>query len=147
MSRYLFSGVSEHGKAAKHRMGDALALFNATRWRGAMYLAGYSLECLLKVKLMRMFGCRNLLELEEELRSRGSLSTEATVFTHQLRALLELTGRLDQLRQNQGEWRLWNLVNQWVPAWRYTADLSNIDDSRDFLEAVEAIYHWVENNI
>ncbi|HQU42571.1 MAG TPA: hypothetical protein PK867_07145 [Pirellulales bacterium] len=55
MSQYLFSGVSEQAKAAKHRMDDARALFNATRWRGAMYLAGYSLECLLKVKLARDF--------------------------------------------------------------------------------------------
>jgi HEPN domain-containing protein len=128
-------------------MDDARALFNATRWRGAMYLAGYSLECLLKVKLMRMFGCRNLLELEDELRASGRLPADTTVFTHHLRALLELTGRLDQLRQNEAEWRRWNLVNQWVPAWRYTADLSNVGDARDFLQAVESILRWVENNI
>lgn len=128
-------------------MDDARALFNATRWRGAMYLAGYSLECLLKVKLMRMFGCRNLLELEDELRRSGRLPTDASVFTHHLRALLELTGRLDQLRNNEAEWRLWNLVNQWAPAWRYTADLSNVDDARDFLQAIESISHWVESNI
>lgn len=147
MSRYLFSGVSEHSKAAKHRMDDARALFNATRWRGAMYLAGYSLECLLKTKLMRMFGCRNLMELEAELRTRGALPANTTVFTHHLRALFDLTGRLNQLRQNEAQWMLWNLVNQWVPAWRYATDLSNVDDARDFLEAVESLFRWVENNI
>lgn len=112
-----------------------------------MYLAGYSLECLLKVKLMRMFGCRTLMELDEELRSRGWLSPDATVFTHNLRSLLERTGRVDQLRKNEADWRLWNLANQWVPARRYTADLSNVDDARDFLKAVESISRWVENNV
>lgn len=128
-------------------MDDARALFNATRWRGAMYLAGYSLECLLKVKLMRMFGCPNLLDLEDELRGKSRLPTDATVFTHHLRPLLELTGRLDPLRQNEAEWRGWNLVNQWVPAWRYAADLSNVDDARFSLQAVESISRWVENNM
>jgi HEPN domain-containing protein len=147
MSRYLFSGVSEQAKAARHRMDDARTLFNATRWRGAMYLAGYSLECLLKAKLMRMFGCQHLLELDDDLRRRGLLSADATVFTHQLRLLMGLTQRLDQLRQNQAEWSLFNLVNLWMPAWRYTADLSNMDDARDFLNAVDTISRWVENNI
>lgn len=147
MSQYLFSGVSEQAKAAKHRMDDARALFNATRWRGAMYMAGYSLECLLKVKLMRKFDCRHLLELDEELQTRRLLPADATVFTHHLRLLFGLTQRLDQLRQNQAEWRLFNLVNHWMPAWRYTADLSNVDDARDFLEAVETIARWVEHNV
>jgi HEPN domain-containing protein len=139
--------VSEQAKAAKHRMDDARALFNATRWRGAMYLAGYSLECLLKAKLMRMLGCNHLLELDDELKARRLLAADATVFTHQLRLLLGLTQRPDQLRQNQAEWGLFNLVNLWIPAWRYSADLSNVDDARDFLQAVEIISRWVENNV
>lgn len=59
-------GVSEQAKAGKHRMDDARALLNSVRSRGAMYMAGYSVECLLKTKLMRMFNCRHLKELEEE---------------------------------------------------------------------------------
>jgi hypothetical protein len=40
-----------------------------------------------------------------------------------------------------------NMVNRWVPAWRYTADLSNPDDAKDFLDAVEKFSHWIEHNI
>jgi hypothetical protein len=82
MMHNLFHGVSEQGKAGKHRMDDARALLNAVRWRGAMYMAGYSVECLLKTKLMRTFDCRHLRELEEELQRRGMLPAQATVFTH-----------------------------------------------------------------
>ncbi len=57
MNRDLFYGLSEQTKAGKHRMDDALTLLNAVRWRGAMYMAGYSVECLLKSKLMHMFRC------------------------------------------------------------------------------------------
>jgi hypothetical protein len=146
MTHNLFYGVSEQGKAGKHRMDDARALLNAVRWRGAMYLAGYSVECLLKTKLMKKFDCQHLRELEEELQRRGVLPASATIFTHQLEVLLRLTGGTDRLRQDQALWRLFNMVNRWVPAWRYTADESNPEDARDFLAAVETISHWVEYN-
>lgn len=147
MIRDLFYGVSEQSKAGKHRMDDARALLNAVRWRGAMYIAGYSVECLLKTKLMRMFDCRHLRELEEELQRKGVLAAQATVFTHQLEVLLRLTKAIDRLRGNEEYWRLFNMVNRWVPAWRYTADLSNREDAEDFLEAVEKVAHWIEHNI
>jgi hypothetical protein len=147
MMHNLFSGVSEHGKAAKHRMDDARALLNAVRWRGAMYIAGYSIECLLKTKLMRMFDCRHLSELEEVLVGRKLLPAQSTVFTHQLEISLRLTNGRERLRQNQQLWQMFAKVNRWVPAWRYTADLSNREDATDFLEAVERVSHWIENNI
>src|SRR5207302_1992057 len=106
MMRDLFYGVSEQGKAGKHRMDDARALLNAVRWRGAMYLAGYSVECVLKTKLMRIFDCRHLRELEDELQRRGVLTVDRTVFTHQLELLLGLTKGMDRLRQNEEHWRL-----------------------------------------
>jgi HEPN domain-containing protein len=144
--RDLFYGVSEQGKAGKHRMVDAQVLLNAGRWRGAMYMAGYSVECLLKTRLMRMFDCRHLQELDDELQGKGILPVQATVFTHQLESLLRLTGASERLRQNEAHWRLFNKVNRWIPAWRYTADPSNPDDANDFLEAVEKVSLWIENN-
>ena len=44
MMHDLFYGVSEQSKAGKHRMDDARALFDAIRWRGAMYMSGYAIE-------------------------------------------------------------------------------------------------------
>jgi HEPN domain-containing protein len=96
---------------------------------------------------MRIFNCRNLRELEEELQGKRILAAQATVFTHQLELLLRLTNAIDRLRQNQEHWRLFNMVNRWVPAWRYTADQANADDAKDFLEAVEKVSRWIENNI
>ena len=147
MTRELFQGVSEQGKAGKHRLDDSRALLATDRWRGSMYMAGYSVECLLKTKLMRMFNCRHLRELEEDLQTRGLLASQATVFTHQLELLLRLTNVMDRLRRNQEYWRLFNRINRWIPAWRYTADLSNPEDAGDFLVAVEKVSHWIENNV
>lgn len=147
MARDSFNGVTEQQKAGKHRWEDAQALSNAARWRGAMYMAGYSVECLLRTKLMRMFDCHRLGELEDELRRRGVLPADMTIFTHQLEVLLKLTNAAPRLRQSRECWPLFNLVNRWVPAWRYTADQSNPDDANDFLNAVEVVSRWIENNI
>lgn len=147
MSHDLYIGISDQAKAATHRLDDARALFNAGRWRGAMYMAGYSVECLLKTKLMQMYGCRTLRELEDELQRRGVLAEHATVFTHHLELLLRLTQRLDSLRQNRILWPQFTLVNRWIPAWRYTADAANRQDAADFQEAVEQPMQWIENNM
>ena len=112
MTRTQYIGISEQMKASKHRLDDARALFNAGRWHGTMYMAGYSIECLLKARLMRMYNCRNLLELEDELQRRGALIGRITVFTHQLEELLRLTQARERLRQNPTLWPFFNMVNQ-----------------------------------
>lgn len=147
MSHDLYIGISEQARASTHRLDDAHALFNAGRWRGAMYMAGYAVECLLKTTLMRMYGCRTLHELEPELQRRGILAEHMTVFTHHLELLLRLTQRLDQLRQHRLLWPQFTLINRWIPAWRYTADMANRQDAADFLEATIQIMQWIEHNV
>jgi HEPN domain-containing protein len=147
MSRDLFIGVTEQSKSGVHRRDDALALLNAGRWRGSMYLAGYSLECLLKAKLMQRFGCNNLRDLEDELQRRKLLGTQSTIFTHQLEVLVRLSDGLDRLRTNRTLWPEFNIVNRWIPAWRYNPELSNAADAEDFFDAVDRIRHWIDNNV
>jgi hypothetical protein len=48
MADHLFSGVSEQTRAATQRKTDALTLRSQERWRGAMYLMGYAVECKLE---------------------------------------------------------------------------------------------------
>ncbi|MHC5540676.1 HEPN domain-containing protein [Singulisphaera rosea] len=138
--------MSEQAKASRHRMDDARALFNAVRRRGAMYLAGYAIECLLKIKLMRIDNCLTSSDLDFELRRQNLLTANSTIFTHQLELLIDLTKAKHRLKQIPELWLAFNTVNRWVPAWRYSADLSNRDDAEGFLEAVESLLRWIENN-
>lgn len=94
-----------------------------------------------------MYHCRHLRELEEELQQRGLLATDATVFTHHLEALLELTQTTHRLRQNRELWSSFNIVNRWVPAWRYTVTVTTGEDAQDFLHAVERVRSWIDNNV
>src|SRR5262244_1655519 len=111
MPHDLYTGVSEQARASTHRLDNARALLNAGRWRGAMYMAGYAVECLLKTKLMQIYSCRTLHDLEGELQRRGVLTEQTTVFTHHLELLLRLTQRFDQLRQHRLLWSQFALVN------------------------------------
>jgi HEPN domain-containing protein len=147
MARTTHHGISEQARAGKHRRDDAQALMNSNRWRGAMYMAGYAVECLLKTKLMQKFDCRNLRELEEELQRRGLLASPVSIDSHGLELLLKLTGGMDRLRSNPTLLRSFNTANRWVPAWRYNPDLSNSDDAEAFLEAIDLVLHWVEDNV
>jgi hypothetical protein len=147
MPRETHHGVSEQSKASQHRRDDAQVLLNAARWRGAMYLGGYSVECLLKSRLMKMFECRTLLKLDEELKERGLIAAEATMYTHQFESLLRVTGHLDRLRQDAKLWPSFAIVNRWVPAWRYDPDLSKREEAEDFFEALDKITSWIRANI
>ena len=50
MNRNLHDGVSEQANASRQRLADAKVLRKASRWRGAMYMAGYAVEGLWHAK-------------------------------------------------------------------------------------------------
>jgi HEPN domain-containing protein len=147
MARETHHGVSEQAKASLHRRDDAQVLFDAAHWRGAMYLGGYSVECLIKAKLMQKFGCRTIRGLEEELKDRGLIPTEATMYTHHFESLFRVSGFLDRLRKDARLWASFTIVNRWVPAWRYDPDLSKKEEAEDFFEALDRIASWIRANV
>jgi HEPN domain-containing protein len=139
--------VSEQIKASLHRLEDAEALFAAERWRGAMYVAGYALECVLKAKLMQRFQCRTLERLEERLHQRRLIRKSRSVFTHEIELLFQLSGVVDRLKDNTAMYAHLKFVNRWTPAWRYSVEPTRRDDAEDFLTAVRELRSWVASNV
>jgi hypothetical protein len=147
MARETHHGVSDQSKASRHRRDDAQVLLDAARWRGAMSLGGYSVECLIKSKLMQKFGCRTPASLDQELKESGLIFAQATMYTHQFESLLRVSGHLDRLRTDVKIWPSFTIVNRWVPAWRYDPDLSKREEAEDFFDAVDRIASWIRGNI
>ena len=147
MNRNLHNGVSELAAASRQRLADAQALFNASRWRGAMYMAGYAVECLLKTRLIHIYDCKNLRELEDLLRQRSILPENHTVFTHQLEDLLRLTPGYNRLIRNREMLPLFNKVNQWTPNWRYTSKSTHRREATEFMISIESFMQWINNNL
>ncbi len=112
-----------------------------------MYLGGYALECLIKSRLMQKFECRTLRGLDEELKERGLIAAESSMYTHQFESLLRVSGHLDRLRRDPKIWSSFSIVNRWVPAWRYDPDLSKPEEAEDFFEALDRISSWIRANI
>ena len=145
--RDLYGGISEIGKAVVHRFKDAEVLLANRRWRAAMYLAGYAVECCLKAKLMKKYDCDHMKDLGAELEKRGKLSEANDIYTHSLELLMRLTDRLQTLQTDAERWRQFSTINRWVPAWRYASSQSNEDDASDFLEATDAVVRWIDHNV
>lgn len=83
------AGISEQHAASYRRWEDAKALHAAMRWQGAMYMAGYAVECALKATLMREFGVRTLSSLDQMLTQRHGHGR--SMFTHDIELLFGLT--------------------------------------------------------
>ena len=111
-----------------------------------MYLAGYSVECLLKTKLMEKFDCRTLGDLEVELKSRGLIPGDATLYDHRIELYLSAGGGLDRMRNDHALWKSFTIMNGWLPSWRYNPDLSTRADAEVFLGAVDSVLGWVRNS-
>lgn len=148
MARYQHAGRTDQAKAAVKRFLDARRLQAQCRWRGAMYLGGYGVECRLKARLMEKYGLDTLGQLEDEIMNR--LGREINVFTHSIEALFALTGAHDRLLQdprNPTALRAFQRCNRWRPAWRYNPDDGTEDECNDFLEAVEEFSRYISNNV
>ncbi len=148
MSGYQYSGRTAQAKAGLKRLVDARRLQSDGRWRGAMYLAGYSIECKLKARLMEVYGLDTLEELEVELERR--LGYRVSLFTHSIEVLFSLTGARERLVHNPkrpAALQAYRHCNTWHPAWRYRPDDGHPDDCSAFMEAVDEFAKFIDNNV
>ena len=77
-----------------------------------MYMAGCAIGCLLKTKLMVKFDCPTLTELDIELRRRGLLAGEDSIYSHHLEKMLSLTERHEAIKRNIILWRQCVVINR-----------------------------------
>jgi len=130
-------------KSAIKRLADARALLRTgdEHTGGAMYLAGYAVECKLKAVALEIFGCWTL----EALAEKWDVD-ERDVYTHGLEALakrLPLYGRLAA----SPVWRDFaGAVNQWKPSWRYSPKNPRREKAESFLESVSKVCTWLDSN-
>ena len=143
MSKREFSGRTSQAKAGMKRLRDAKRLRNSGGWRGSMYLAGYYVECKLKARLMEMYDIWTLEELENRL--SGLAGKPVRAFTHSIEVLMTHTGVLRRMDSNVR--RSFSKCNQWKTDWRYDPNDGTREECEQFIEAVEALGHFIDKNI
>lgn len=145
MAQYEFGGRTDQAKAALKRWTDAKRLRDSRRWRGAMYLAGYAIECKLKARLMEMYNVSHLDGLEAELDRRFGRSVDLR--THSIEYLLEFTQARQRLDANECALQAFRQCNKWSVNWRYNPDDGSREKCDAFFEEIEVFKQFIENNI
>lgn len=154
-----YDGISQYRKAAARRLRDAEELLEPPslasqeqgagerHLRAAVYLAGYAIECILKVYIIsRVAGAVSLAGAIEDRRAMGEqipniLGAEG----HRLTILLSLTD-LETYLMDEERKKDWSICVKWKSAWRYDPNPPT-DNAWEFVSAVRRIYHWVERQI
>jgi HEPN domain-containing protein len=116
--------------------------------RGAMYLAGYAVECALKAYIIdRASPSQTFTEAVEALSAGLRVPLDFRgARAHNLGLLLratDLDGRMGEdflLRAH------WGVCLTWSPAWRYDPrDMTQRSRARQTVEAAAAIFEWVND--
>ena len=153
-------GLSQYRKAAARRLRDAEELLqppslaseeqgaDTRHLRGAVYLAGYAVECVLKAYIIsQAASAMSLAEAGEERRRAGEqVPNILGADGHDLRLLLSLTDLEERFTDNARK-RDWSLCMKWKPAWRYDPKPPTATFALEFMGAVKRIYQWVERQI
>lgn len=120
-------------EVARIRREDAAVLFGARRYRGAIYLGGYAVECLLKWAVTHR---------------RGIVYLPAKLETHAWDALLPETGLQGRLYAERGVQTLYSeLADSWGPELRYRAKEPMAGEARMLYEKLNHLYLWIEDQI
>ncbi len=128
--------------ASRHRWKDAEALQRAGRWSGAMYLAGYAIECSLKAWV-----CSHEKRLNfKDTKMFRQLGQGAAL--HNLNLFLDYLGPLYAIVKNRPDGKYANAWHIITYMWqkdklRYWDKLGNRDDCKRFLEAVKFMYQFI----
>jgi|SRR6266571_8278362 len=124
--------VGELDKIAQARLDDAKTLLVATRYDGAIYLCGYSVEVALKARICR------ILNWPEFPTTGGEFQPYRSFHTHELDVLLRLSGQEARIKQNH--FALWNTVALWKSESRYNiVGTAQKSDAEAMVKAAEQL--------
>jgi hypothetical protein len=125
-------------QAAKQRFEDARFLLEAERTTGAIYLAGYCVECMLKALILARLPDRKRAKMLAAL--RGSKAHDYDW----LKARYVESGGPPFPKAIS---KAFSFVNTWAVEIRYKAGTSKYRDVQAFLAATEEIMTWADGRL
>jgi hypothetical protein len=126
---------------AFQRFEDAEVLLRSkpSRTTGAVYLAGYSVECILKSLVLSVTPRGQMADVEEVI-TRGAAG-------HDLEALRERYTAHVQANISGGLTRDFIRWNSWGPRIRYQSGIMNESDAEAFLDSARRILQWADTRL
>jgi hypothetical protein len=139
---------------ADRRFDDAKCLLQkGQRANGAMYMAGFVIECLLKAKLLEKYSWL------QNARNTGTLAeTDLELYNlcyrmHDLAAILDHLSELGQHLKNLNSFRyekgrlyimLKSVVGRWTIFARYSPQMATMQEAGDFVRQIKEIKEWLK---
>jgi hypothetical protein len=154
--------IDDYRRAARFRLQDARELLmppsyeeqrSDADWRhrrGAMYLAGYAVECLLKAYLIQLSNAQTLSQateiMDKKRISRGEKlvkNISRSAAGHQISYLILLADF--DVSFHDFDKKLWGRVAKWQSSWRYESDFVSTEAAIEFMGDVEAAVQWISS--
>jgi len=143
--------VQEIKDIADSRIQEATLLHNNGFYDASIYLAGYSIELILKAKICQILDIPDFFHQNSGINRGLSRGFK----THDLEDLIVLSGLKNKFQLAKGNNRNlmtnWSIICEWSENKRYCAcGTCNVQESLNFLQAItdstNGIKSWIENN-
>lgn len=125
-------------RCAYQRYDDAKVLRNAEHTTGAVYLAGYGVECILKALILNAVPSKRRKEILNSFRGAHA---------HDYNWLRDCYLANGGARFPPAVTRQFTLVNEWSTNLRYVPRTYRSDEADSFLVAVESIIQWAAERL
>lgn len=125
-------------RVAYQRLEEAEVLFDAGFCIGSVYLAGYSVECMLKALILNSMPEKEHETVEAEFRGQRA---------HQYEWLRHRYAQTNAPGLPVGISQSLAFVSTWETSLRYQPGLGEPEDAARFLREVKGILEWADNRI
>lgn len=114
---------------------------------GAMYLAGYGIENMLKAYIIRNNSCNTLSETIAKLEQQGMKTKDilGSSSGHNIRYLLNISG-LDQFFNSEQRQHM-SICAKWSSSWRYDVRIPGNEEALEFVTSVRSLVEWIRIRI
>lgn len=151
------TSIEEIKSLAIQRVEEAVVLYENGKCDGAFYLAGYSVELMLKFKICERIGIPNLYDESNNNISnvKGLGEIRRFLKTHNLFVLLIMSGLKSKFDREKARDRNLTkanslLFNNWSENIRYKPcgymHASDVEDLLNLLKGENGFLSWIENN-
>jgi HEPN domain-containing protein len=139
---------------AEERLKDAECLFNNNRFDAAYYLAGYSVELLLKAKVCKTLGIDDFFDFNNPQKTKLAVKNIGEVYkpykVHDHSQLLIFSGFYIEfqkaIKQDRNLNSHWSIVCKWNENSRYLSGTTG-KDAQNFITSIKEIMKWIRRHL
>ena len=139
---------------AEERLKDAECLYKNNRFDAAYYLAGYSVELLLKAKICNTLGIDDFFDFNNPKKTKLEVKNIGEVYkpykVHDLLQLLIFSGFYTEFQKaiklDRNFKSHWSIVCEWNENSRYLSGTTG-KDAENFITSIKEIMKWIQRHL